>query len=555
MKKRQLYFNKSYINGFIVIFALMSLLTLNSCAQNPSNNQPNIVWFIAEDISTQLNAYGDSTAKTPNIDRLANEGIIYTNCYSVSGVCAPSRSALITSSYPTSMGTHNMRTNWATPDKIENYWVPLPEEIKAFTQYLRKDGYFCTNNAKEDYNFNVGLADWDINDKNAHWRDRNREDQPFFSVFTSNTTHESRIWKHKEHPLRVNPDKVMLPPYYPDIPSVRKDVSRSYSNIEEMDQEVGELLEQLEEDNLIDNTVFMFFGDNGGPLPRQKRELYDGGIHVPLIVRYPNKKHAATKCEDMVSFVDFGVSILSLANIPIPEYYHGIPFLGEHKDSVRQYVYASHDRIDKKYDMVRAVRDKRFKYIRNFNTGISCYLEVEYRMQLDMMKDMVKMHKEGKLNDLQNQWFLDHKPIEELYDTWRDPHELVNLADDPMYKAKLDKMRSKLIQWQEEYGDMGFISESSLFKYFWPTGQQPKTAKPIMIQNLNKVSLKCQTPGAHIVYKIVPPGGQKSPPYSIYNNPIKLNTDGYLYCRAERYGFAPSDWVKIPITKQNKHDL
>lgn len=555
IKKEQLKIDNWMLKYLSFGLSISFLPPAYSYAQNVEYNQnesPNIVWFIAEDITQQLSVYGDSTAFTPNIDRLAREGVVYKNCFSVSPVCAPSRSALITSTYPTSVGTHNMRVNWDTPEQIENYWVPIPNQVKAFTQYLREAGYFCTNNAKQDYNFNVGYADWDMNGENAEWRKRNNPEQPFFSVFTSNTTHESRIWKHKDHQLRVTPEDVQLPPYYPDVPEVRQDVARCYSNIEEMDAEVGLLLKKLEEDNLLEKTIFIFFGDNGGPLPRQKRELYDGGIKVPLIIRFPGKKDAGKICNDMVSFVDFGVSMLSLADLPIPGYYHGIPFLGKKKGGSRKYVFAARDRLDRNYDMVRAVRDKRYKYIRNFNTETSCYLNVEYRLQLDMMRKMLAMHENGKLNEMQELWFRDTKPQEELYDTWEDPHELVNLAGNPEYVSKINEMSAELIHWQEKYRDMGFIKEYNLFHYFWPDARQPATENPVVKYNNNTILISCETPGANIVYKIIAEGDKKEGPYALYNGPLSVIQNGVFYCRAERYGFKPSNWVKLDLNQAHK---
>lgn len=510
-------------------------------------DRPNIVWFMAEDISPYLSAYGDTTANTPNIDRLAAEGVVYNNCFSVSGVCAPSRSCIMSGMYPTSVGTHNMRVNWATPEGLDTYWVPLPDKVKAFTQHLRIAGYFCTNNEKEDYNFNVGNADWDVNSSAGHWRKRPEPNQPFFSVFTSNTTHESRIWQHADHEQRVNPDDVPLPPYYPDTPAVRKDVARNYSNIEEMDAEVGELLAELEEDNLLDKTIFIFYGDNGGPLPRQKRELYDSGMRVPLIIRFPDGQGAGTTNDDLVSFVDFGVTMLSLAGIPIPDYYQGQPFLGAQKAEPRNYVFGARDRMDTEYDMVRAVRDHRYKYLRNYKPELPYYQDIQYRLQMDMMNEMLQMHENGELNAVQELWFRESKPEEELYDTWEDPHELNNLADDPACADKLTELRTQLEQWQEKYGDLGFIDEKELRDQFWPDGSQPRTAEPVATFDGEHVSITCDTPGAHIVYMHVPVGESRPSSYPIYTEPVPVSTDGTFYCKGERYGYKSSRWVKMDI--------
>lgn len=508
----------------------------------------NIVWFIAEDITLLLSPYGDSTAYTPNINRLSNEGVTYTNCYSVSGVCAPSRSALITGMYPTSIGTHNMRVNWNTPDDLGDYWVTLPASVKTFTQYMRLGGYFCTNNAKTDYNFNTGYADWDVNGETAHWRNRKNIDQPFFSVFTSNTTHESRIWQNSHLPMTVNPKDVPVPPYYPDNPVVRKDIARTYSNIELMDKELGLILDQLEEDQLLKNTIVVFIGDNGGPLPRQKRELYQSGINVPMIIRFPNEHKAGTISHDLISFVDFGPTMLKVADVNIPDNFHGIPFLPERKQS-RKYIFAGKDRLDNYYDMVRAVSDGRYKYIRNFMPDKAYYFDIKYRLQMDMMQELCELHDNEMLSMEQARFFDDQKPLEELYDTNNDPHELINLANNEAYAEKLQEFRQVLYNWQIKYGDYGFVEEKNLRKYFWAGDEQPITDKPTVTIEGSKVELKCDNQNATMVYSFTQNDVESGDTYNIYSKPIIIGESGILKCRSERYGFKPSEWVVVDINQ------
>ena len=324
---------------FGLLFALLCAGILFTACKGPagadsgaaSEERLNILWLVTEDISPYLAAYGDSTAFTPNLNRLAKEGIVFTRCFDVSGVCAPSRSSLITGMYPSGIGTDNMRTGQVfTKTGLPAYSVVLPPEIKMFSQLMREGGYYCTNNDKQDYQFKGLTAGWDESSKTAHWRNR-PAGKPFFSVFNFGVTHESQIWAKKKDTLLVDPAKVPLPPYYPESPVIRRDVARMYSNIMEMDKQVGKLLDQLKEDGLLDKTIIVFYSDNGGPLPRGKREIYESGIHVPLMIRFPNKKYAGTINDELVSFVDFASTMLSLAGLPVPAYMQGRPFLGAQK--------------------------------------------------------------------------------------------------------------------------------------------------------------------------------------------------------------------------------
>ena len=252
--------------------------------QQEAKRQPNIVWIVTEDISPTLSFYGDKTAKTPNLDALAKESMIYDNAFAVVGVCGPSRSSIITGMYPTSIGTMHMRTgkdvhSWGrhsyskettkqdlSGEPIIEYSAVIPENVKCYTEYLRASGYFCTNNQKTDYQFASPVTAWDENSKKAHWRNRPKN-KPFFSVFNIGTTHESQLWKKNDLPLTVNPKKVKVPPYLPDTEVSRNTIARHYSNIELMDAEVGEFIQQLKDDGLYDNTIIFFYSDHGGPLP------------------------------------------------------------------------------------------------------------------------------------------------------------------------------------------------------------------------------------------------------------------------------------------------
>lgn len=512
--------------------------------QNPLKKAPNILWLMTEDISPYLACYGDSTVKTPNLDRLAKEGVVYKNVFDVSGVCAPSRSCLITGMYPTSIGTDNMRTLKTYPQNgIPNYSVVLPPRVKMFSELMRINGYYCTNNSKQDYQFIAPRSGWDESSGKAHWRNR-PEGKPFFSVFTFNVTHESQIWEKKNDPLLADPAKVPLPPYYPESPVIRKDVARMYSNIVEMDTQVGGIIKQLEDDNLLDKTVIIWFSDNGGPLPRGKREIYDSGLHVPMIIRYPDKKLAGTVNENLISFVDFAPATLSLAGIKIPEYMQGMPFLGSEKaQQPRKYIYAARDRMDSEYDIVRAVRDKRFKYIKNFQPEKPYMQNIAYRKQMDLMNELLRYEKEGKLDETQKLWFRKSKDPEELYDTQADPFELHNLALDPQYAKKLKELQNQLSDWMKRVDDKGFIPEKKWVESMWPGMKQPTTSEPQFHLSTGSVTITSSTPGASISYRVLKNPAEKkseSMAWQVYSKPVRINKNEKIIAIAERIGYKSS---------------
>ncbi|MGC8867921.1 MAG: sulfatase family protein, partial [Elusimicrobiales bacterium] len=295
------------------------------------------------------------------------------------------RSAIITGMYSISVGTHHMRTTsptMAAPEKITSqlpvpYSAVLPHYVKCFTEYLRQEGYYCTNNVKTDYQFAPPFTAWDECSEKAHWRNRPDKNQPFFAVFNPTKTHESGMWEENCPEITFDPDKIKIPPIYPDTPEVRKAFARMYTNIEYNDRIFGKILKQLEEDGLVENTVVFHWSDHG-PLPRGKRWTYDLGIHVPLIIRWPGHIKPKSKSDRLISTIDLGPTVLSIAGIPIPSYIQGIPFLGKYAKPPRRYIYASRDRHDTSYDMVRAVRDKRYKYIRNYCTDLSYNLWIPY---------------------------------------------------------------------------------------------------------------------------------------------------------------------------------
>lgn len=430
-----------------------------------ADQRPNIVWLSCEDISPHIGCFGDEHAITPNIDQLATEGVRYTNTFTTAGVCAPCRSGIITGMYQTSLGSQHMRCT-----------ATLPDEIKPFPIYLREAGYCCTNNSKQDYQFRTPKETWDASSGKAHWRNRPDKSQPFFSVFNFTGCHESGIASKGKYESvtkvltpeqRQDPEKLELPPYYPDTPVVREDWKRNYELITAMDHWAGNLIQQLKDDGLYEDTIIMFWSDHGVGLPRAKRWLYDSGTHIPLVVRIPEKFRVdgqgtpGEMNDQLVSSIDFGPTVLKLAGVEVPDYVQGQPYLGSDV-TPRDYVYGARDRMDERYDIIRMVRDKQFKYIRNYEPLKTYYQYMNTPEKGATMSELRRLHEKGQLPAKAEYFFSNTKPVEELYDCQADPHEVNNLADDPKYADVLKRMRAAHRQWVLETRDTGLIPEPIL---------------------------------------------------------------------------------------------
>lgn len=554
-----------------ILVILLSMLCLSCNSQNKEKIQseaketkPNIVWIVTEDISPTFSFYGDDTAKTPNLDQLAKESMIYDNAFAVVGVCGPSRSAIITGMYPTSIGTMHMRAgkdihSWGkrTYKKetsrtdlqggaIVEYSAVIPEEVKCYTEYLRAIGYYCTNNQKTDYQFAAPVTAWDENNNKAHWRNTPK-DQPFFSVFNIGTTHESQLWKKNELPLTVSPKDVSVPPYLPDNEATRNTIARHYSNVELMDAEVGAFIKQLKEDGLYDNTIIFFYSDHGGPLPRQKREIYDSGLKVPFIIKGINTKSGRT--DRMISFVDLAPTMLSLVGINPPDYIEGKAFLGDFDAEKRSYIFGSSDRFDEFTDRIRAVRNHQFLYLRNDFPKLTKYKDIGYRKNIEMMPVFLNLKDEDKLNNTQDLWF-QAKTKEELYDCVNDPHNINNLALDPKYVSTLTKMRQTLEDHLKDRQDYGLVSESDMIQNMWPDFEQPLTDSVTLnivdVAKENKVRLSTKTKGASIAYIISNQSNQKfdfNSRWKLYTEPVSVVNGQTIYVIAQRIGFRESEIV------------
>ncbi|MBD2755635.1 sulfatase family protein [Spirosoma validum] len=550
------------MRNVVIIFLLLSGLTMSfmnhrSVPTQQQASRPNILWITCEDMSPRLACYGDKEVKTPNLDQLAAEGVRYSHVYSTAGVCAPSRSAIITGMYQTSIGTQHMRTVQLTPEAsqyfgMKGYSAVLPEAVRCFPEYLRKAGYYCTNNDKQDYQFLPPVTVWDESSKKAHWRNR-PGDKPFFSVFNLMITHESQLWSRNNESLLVRPEDVDVPAYYPDTKTVRHDIARHLSNVMRMDSIVGTIIRQLKDDGLYDNTIIFFYSDHGDGLPFVKRELYDRGLRVPMIIRMPEKfrvkgsKPAGSIDDQLISFVDLAPTMLSLANLPLPTYLQGQAFLGEKKAAApRKYIFAGRDRMDMPVDRVRAVSDGRYKYCRNFMPEKPFYQDVDYRLSIPMMKEMLQLRDEGKLNATQMMWFRKTKPVEELYDTQTDPNEFTNLIDKPAYKAKLTELRGQMDAWLKKVGDRSAVPEKEMIKQMWNgASEPPRTAQPEIVMAGNAATIRCATPGASVGY-VLKQGADQQNVWQVYGGEkLTLQTGDSLRVVAQRIGYLPSAAVKL----------
>jgi N-sulfoglucosamine sulfohydrolase len=536
--------------------AIAALAGAPAILRAQSARRPNILWISAEDVSPTYGCYGDRYAVTPNLDRLASEGQRYDQAYSVYPVCAPSRSSIITGMYPASIGSHHMRS-LAVP----------PPYVKCFPEYLRAAGYYCTNNVKTDYNFGLGnavpLGAWDESSNTAHWRNRKDPNQPFFSVINITTSHESQIRDLRTEATKKvieryraqggtlhDPAEAKVPPYYPDTPVVRRDIANYYDIVSAMDLQMGEILKQLDDDGLRDNTIVFHWGDHGWGMPRGKRWIYDSGTHVPLIVRWPGTLRPGSSTDELVSLMDLGPTTLSLAGLPVPSHMQAQAFLGPQKRT-REFVFMARDRMDETYDMMRAVRDKRYRYIRNYQPQKPFVQYVGYMDAMPTMGEMRRVYKEAMSNgpqgpaaknlpDGMKPFFSPEKPVEELYDSVSDPHEIRNLAAEPAHRATLERMRAVHLKFMKDTKDLGEMPENELVERMRPGGVWQTTAKPELSLQGGRVAAKCPTEGSTIVYTTE--SGDK-PYWRLYTSPAETQSGAALRFKAGRIGYRDSEEV------------
>jgi arylsulfatase A-like enzyme len=421
--------------------------------------RPNILWITSEDNGAHwLGCYGNDQAATPRLDRLAAEGNLFRHAYSNAAVCAVARSTILTGVYAPSQGTQHMRSRHA-----------IPARIKPYVTHLRGQGYYCTNASKTDYNIKGNdRAMWDESSDTAHYRKRG-DGQPFFAIFNLTMTHESSLFpvKRGSGPNRLKPSEIKVPPYLPDLPEVREDFAVYHDKLGQLDTQVGKLLDELEQAGLADDTIVFYYSDHGGPTPRGKRYLEDTGVHVPLLVWVPEKWRSLSPfkpgeaVDELVSFVDFAPTLLSLVGLEKPDSMQGRAFLGNHRraPAPEDGVFLFADRFDEIYGMRRGWTDGRWKYIRRFSPQLPAAPYSYYQFSMPCWTAWQKAWRDGKLDERHRRIWEAPQPVEELFDLTADPWEIHNLAHDPAHADRRVAMRARLKAKMSEVKDTGIIPE------------------------------------------------------------------------------------------------
>ncbi len=437
-----------------IAIGFIALASIAGPASAAEPERPNILWITSEDNSPYLGCYGDPQAHTPNLDRLAAEGVRYRNAFANAPVCSTARTTLITGMYACSLGAEHHRSR-----------VAIPEGFRLYPEHLRAAGYYSTNNAKTDYNLSNPGRPWDESSRKAHYRNR-RPGQPFFAVFNLHESHEGQVAAPPgKTEFRVPPEDITLPPYHPDTPELHRDWANYYDQVTRMDAHAGRLLDELAREGLADDTIVFYYSDHGGALPGGKRNIHDSGTLVPLIIRFPPKwTHLAPAkpgewIEQPVSFVDLPPTVLSLAGVPIPDHYEGRAFLGAQQAPPREHVFLFRGRMDERYDTVRAVRNRRYRYVRNYSPHRPWGQHYSYAFRVQpSMRSWYAAYRAGECNEVQARYW-QPKPSEELYDTAADPFEIRNLVDESEYAERLAEMRRTLRAKMLAIRDPGFIPE------------------------------------------------------------------------------------------------
>ncbi|QBG48095.1 sulfatase [Verrucomicrobia bacterium S94] len=443
------------------------LLMLAAVSVLGKTDRPNIVWLVSEDNSADwLRLYNPNGAAMPNVEKLARHGLVFNHAFSCAPVCSVARSTIISGCYAPRLGVQYHRNEKP---------VPMPENLKMFPWYLRQAGYYTSNNAKEDYNFLPSEKEgvWDESSGKASYRKR-AAGQPFFHVQNYYITHEGQLhFKDLTQKTETDPAQVKLYPYHPDTETFRYTYARYLDNHMKLDEQMGEFIQMLEDDELLDDTFIFYYGDHGGVLPRGKGYVYNNGLHVPMVVYVPkNWAHLVpaargSRIGGFVQFVDLSATVLNLAGVKIPEEIDGRPFLGEGVTlaelNARDTAFGYADRFDEKYDLVRTVRKGDFKYMRNYQPFNFDGLYNFYRYKMLAYKEWRELYLAGDLNPLQSRFF-EPRPAECLYDLSKDPDELYNLAGDPKYYSKLVELRELLREQVKSMPDLSFIPESQFLK-------------------------------------------------------------------------------------------
>lgn len=543
-----------------------------------AGRRPNILWISTHDINPDLGCYrglwpGAEAASTPHLDAFAAEGVRFDRAFATTPVCGPSRSAVMTGCFPTAIGTHHMRSK-AVP----------PPEVRLLPEYLRGSGYYVTNNVFTDFQVPVPGTAFDDCSPTAHWRNRPDPEQPFFAMFHGMATHESQIYLEEDEfaartaslreAARHRPEDVPLPPYHPDDAVFRTSWARYHNLISVMDLQVGNLLAQLEEDGLAEDTVVMFWSDHGAGFPRAKRWATEAGLRVPLLMRWPGRIPAGHSRPDVVHLADIAPTVLELAGVPVPEHMQMRPLLTADGADVVHHglAFGGRDRMDEQRDSSRTVRDARYRYIRHrhpdrspfqwqhFAEKFSTWQDLRVRVNAEA-RQRAAGHPQDQLTALQRAVTGPYKPSEELYDLETDPHETTNLAADPHHATVLEHLSGALDSWLAEVGDLGEVPEEELIARWRPEGAIPRSAPPQVTETGDGFSVAGAEPGTLVAWTADPPpahppqltlqeeiNGDPEPDgrtWNIHDGPLP-HAPHPRWVRAWRLGHRGSDEILLP---------
>ena len=492
---------KTYENSkkYFLLILILVFVQNNIQAQEKVEN-PNIVWIVTEDNAWHYSKlYNEAGASMPTIERLAKSGIVFNHAFSNAPVCSVARSTIISGCYAPRVGAQYHR---------RMQFAPMPEGLEMFPYYLRKAGYYTTNNSKEDYNFIKGEEVWDESSNKATFKNR-KEGQPFFHVQNFGITHEGQLHFSKaqmeKEATAHKQSEVNIFDYHPQT-SLFKYTHAKYLDLhQKADKAIGDFLDELEAQGLMENTIIFYYGDHGGVLPRSKGYIYESGLHVPMVVYVPEKwKHLAaykqgSRSDAFIQFIDLAPTVLNLAGAKIPEQMDGSPFLGKDISKAelenRQTAFSYADRFDEKYDLVRGFRKGKYKYLRSYQPFNRDALYNFYRYKMLAYQEWKALFEEGKLNGVQKQFFMP-RASEALYDLEEDPHETNNLASNQAYQPILKELRAELRKQVKSMPDLSFYPEP----YFLENGLENPVAygqankkqigKLIRIADLSLLSFK-----------------------------------------------------------------
>ncbi|MHB0961225.1 MAG: sulfatase-like hydrolase/transferase [Pirellulaceae bacterium] len=433
------------------------VMTVLMATGTAAADRPNILWLTSEDHGPEMGCYGDTNARTPNVDALAAKGMLFQRAWSNSPVCAPARTVIISGLYTSSSGGQHMRS-----------MVPLPNDVKLYPQYLHEVGYYCTNHSKEDYNVRAPEGLWDESSPTAHWRKR-ATGQPFFAIFNSTKSHESQI-RTRPHRQIADPSLMRVPAYHPDTPEVRQDWAQYYDKVSEADADAGQRLDELEAAGLADDTVVFYYGDHGNGMPRSKRWPSNSGLHVPMVVYFPEKwRHLAPKeyepggkSDRLVGFVDLAPTLLSIVGIRPPAWMQGHAFAGPYQTGPQPYLFGERGRMDECMDLVRSVTDGRYVYLRNYFPHVSQGQRVAYQFETPTTRIWRAIYDANQATEAQAIFWRVPKSPEELYDLRSDADEVCNLANSPEHREVLEQFRQVQRKHVMAIRDVCFLPEGEL---------------------------------------------------------------------------------------------